>query len=220
VSDVLGAIIAGGRSSRFGGPKALAEVGGQRVVDRVATTLAQVVGADRVIAIVNDDTLATAIGLPHRGDVLTDAGALAGLHAALLWARERDAAGILAVACDMPFLEPALLRELLARSADADAVLPESPGRRGVEPLCAYYGTACIPAIEAAFARGDARMIGFHDDVRTARIPLDVVRSFGDPDVLFRNLNTPADHEAAERLATERRAAHATPRSARGSEAG
>lgn len=205
MSDALGVVIAGGASSRFGSPKALAEVGGVRVVDRVAAALVEVCGAADVVAIVNDDVLGAAIGLPYRADTLQDIGALAGLHAALLWASERGRQGALAVGCDMPFVTGALLAGIAAHGSRDVAVLPESEGRRGVEPLCAYYGTACIAAIEAAVDRGDARMIGFHADVDVVRIPLDEVRQFGDPRVLFRNLNTRQDLEEAERLLTARR---------------
>jgi molybdopterin-guanine dinucleotide biosynthesis protein A len=202
---VLGAVLAGGASRRFGAPKALAEVGGVRVVDRVTAALGHVVPQSCIVAIANDAELAHAIGLPYRGDVLDGVGALAGIHAALIWARERGCRGVLAVACDLPFLDARLLALLLERSAAADAVLPESTGPRGVEPLCAYYGTGCIDAIEAAAARGDARLVGFLGDVRLARIPIHVVRSFGDPERLFRNMNTPADHAAAQRhVRTER----------------
>ncbi|CAN5772792.1 hypothetical protein BH23GEM10_BH23GEM10_16560 [soil metagenome] len=179
-----------------------------RVVDRVVAALRDTVAAADIIAIVNDPALAAAIGLPHRADTLRDIGALAGVHAALLHARACDRAGVIAVACDMPFVSSDLLREIAARSHDADVVLPESEGRRGVEPLCAFYGVACIDAIEAAAARGDTRMIGFHEDVGTVRVPLAVVRTFGEPAVLFRNLNTPADREAADREAAEREQVH------------
>ena len=200
---LLGVVIAGGRSTRYGEPKALVEVGGHRVVDRVAHALRSVVAADDVVVIANDSVLGDAIGLPFRGDLLEDAGAVAGVHAGLVWARERGQRGIIAAACDMPFLSVALLREIIARAGAADAVVPESTGPRGVEPLCAYYGIGCITAIEAAAARGDARMIGFHADVRVERIPLAVVRSCGDVEVMFRNLNTPADRADAERLLPE-----------------
>jgi molybdopterin-guanine dinucleotide biosynthesis protein A len=198
--DVLGVVIAGGLSSRFGSPKALAHVGGQRVVDRVITALREALRHEDVVCIANDPTIAVAIGLPGRTDVIAGIGALGGLHAALLWARERDCLGILAAGCDMPFLEPALLRALLARASGADAVLPASEGPRGVEPLCAWYGTACVAAIETAVHAGDTRMIGFHDTARVVRLPLHEVSSFGDPARLFMNLNTPADRDAAERL--------------------
>jgi molybdopterin-guanine dinucleotide biosynthesis protein A len=201
---VLGVISAGGASSRFGSPKALARVGGRRVIDRAAAALTAVLGSGSVVAIINDPVLAAATDLPHRPDTLQHAGALAGVHSALLWARERGASGALVVGCDMPFVEPGLLQALIAAAGDADVdadvIIPESHGPRGVEPLCAFYSVSCIPAIEAAVARGDARMIGFHEDVALHRLPLAAVSAFGDPARLFHNLNTLADLAAAELL--------------------
>lgn len=198
--DTLGAVIAGGRSTRFGSPKALARIGPDRVVDRVVSALRHALPEADLVGIINDADLAREIGLPHRADVLRDAGALAGVHAALLWARERGRTGVFATGCDMPFLDPALIRVIAGRAEDdVDAVLPSSPGRRGVEPLCAWYSIRCIPAIEDAVARGDARMIGFLDAVRAVLVPLDEVRAFGDPERLFMNLNTPSDLERAMR---------------------
>jgi molybdopterin-guanine dinucleotide biosynthesis protein A len=195
-----GAIIAGGLSSRFGSPKALAEVGGMRVIDRVAEAL-RAAGAQEVIAIINDADLAREVGLPHRADALPTAGALAGVHAALLQAREHGSHGVLAAGGDMPFVSAALLKELLAHTADHDIVLPASDGPRGVEPLCAWYATACIAPIEDAIARGDARMIGFHEQVRVHRVPIENVRAFGDPAILFMNMNTEADRLRADHIA-------------------
>ena len=91
---VCGAIIAGGASTRFGSPKALAEVGGVRVIDRVTRSLKAAAGVADVIAIVNDPGLGAQVSLPHRPDVLSGAGALAGVHAPgdpTAGAGERDA---------------------------------------------------------------------------------------------------------------------------------
>jgi molybdopterin-guanine dinucleotide biosynthesis protein A len=85
-----------------------------------------------------------------------------------------------------------------AGAAGLDAYLPESDGRRGVEPLCAVYGPACGPAIERQLERGDLRAIGFHADVKVGTLPLERVRTFGEPDELFLNVNTPEDLERAE----------------------
>ena len=198
-TNVIGAIIAGGRSVRFGSDKALAVVGGVRVVDRVAAALRGVC-AD-IVLIANNEDLAVEIGLPWRADRYPDLGPLAGIDAALAWAAERGAPGIIAAACDMPFLPAGMLALLLERARDsgADAVLPSSTGPRGVEPLAAYYSVRCIPAIGDARARGDGRLIAFHEDVRVERIALHDVRGFGDPSLLFMNLNTTADLAAAER---------------------
>lgn len=203
MTAIPGAVSAGGASTRFGSPKALAHVGSRRIIDRVVGALAAVCGAENVFAIVNDPAIAAVLDIPHRGDTLAGAGAVAGVHAALLEAAQRGAPGVLVAGCDMPFIEPALLTELVARAGGAsraDIVIPESGGRRGIEPLCAYYAVSCIPAIEAAVGRGDARMIGFHDAVTVERIPRDAVAAIGEPARLFMNVNSPADLELAERM--------------------
>jgi molybdopterin-guanine dinucleotide biosynthesis protein A len=100
----------------------------------------------------------------------------------------------------MPFVTAPLLQALIEGSPEFDAFLPESGGRRGVEPLCAVYGPACRAAIERALERGDRRAIAFHDGVRVGTLPLDRVRACGDPDELFFNINRPEDLERAEAL--------------------
>ena len=97
-----------------------------------------------------------------------------------------------------------LLAELAAGLAAADVVVPESDSRRGVEPLCAGYGPACGPAIRAALARGDVRAIGFHGAVRVRRLPREAVLQYGDPAVLFFNVNSPDDLARAEALCRSR----------------
>ncbi len=110
----------------------------------------------------------------------------------------------LCVAWDMPFVPPELLVTLGSLLAGCDAAVPESGSRRGVEPLCAAYGPACGPAIRAALTRGEARAVGFHADVRVARLPREAVLQYGEPDVLFFNVNTPDDLARAERLCRNR----------------
>jgi molybdopterin-guanine dinucleotide biosynthesis protein A len=100
----------------------------------------------------------------------------------------------------MPFVTPALLAALVEGSSGFDAFLPESVGPRNIEPLCAVYGPRCAPAIERQLARGDLRAIGFHADVQVGTLPLDQVRTFGDPAVLFFNVNAPEDLVRAEEV--------------------
>jgi molybdopterin-guanine dinucleotide biosynthesis protein A len=200
----LGAVLAGGGSTRYGAPKALATVGGRRIVDRVIDAVSAT--TSRIVLIANDSTLAAATPLEWRADAIAGLGALGGIHAALLWAREERRRGALGVACDMPFLDAGLLGLLVqhGETGAADVVVPESGGRRGIEPLCAFYSVACIEPIERAAAAGDQRMIGFHDQVRVERVPLEVVRRFGEPAELFLNVNTREDRQQAEAIAHER----------------
>jgi molybdopterin-guanine dinucleotide biosynthesis protein A len=78
--------------------------------------------------------------------------------------------------------------------------LPQSDGRRGIEPLCAAYGPACGDAIAASLVSGDLRAIGFHDRIRVGILPLDKVRTLADPDFLFFNVNTADDLAKADQL--------------------
>ena len=200
---ILGVVMAGGRNVRYGDLKAFAKVKGEPIIDRVIRALDRV--SDDVVIIANDQASYARLGLPIRSDEDENAGPLAGLITALRWSRERKCDGIVAAACDMPFVSAPLLRTLVseAEQRHADAALPESGSRRGVEPLCAFYANSCIAAIEEAIAREDYRMISFHEHITLFRLPIEQVRVFGDPKTLFMNVNTPedlADAEARSRL--------------------
>jgi molybdopterin-guanine dinucleotide biosynthesis protein A len=169
-----------------------------RIVERVRDALAAVAGETVLIA--NEPGLFAEMGLEMRGDEVAGVGPLGGIVTALRWAAERGHGGALCVACDMPFASAALLRRIAERAGDA-IVVPESRGRRGVEPLCAWYPAACLPAAERMIAGGSWALHELLDAFPAERIPLAEVELIGDPDVLFLNVNTPADHEIAQRIA-------------------
>ncbi|HEY7895674.1 MAG TPA: molybdenum cofactor guanylyltransferase [Gemmatimonadaceae bacterium] len=193
-----GAILAGGRATRFGGvPKGLERVGGRRVIDRVAAALAA--AADDMLLIANDPSAASWLpGVPVAPDVRPGNGGLGGIHAALT----RAAHPVLVVAWDMPFVSASLLAALRALGGTADVAVPESDSQRGVEPLCAYYDPSCIGPIERRLDAGDRRVVGFYDDVRVARLSNADVRRFGDPALMFMNVNSPDELALAERHAS------------------
>lgn len=189
----LGVILAGGASRRFGAPKALARVGGRRIVDRVRDALSAV--ADEIAVSANDPALFAELGLPILPDEAPDLGPLGGIQAALRRAERGGCGGALVVACDLPHVPAELLR-LIARRASAtaaDAVVPESPGRRGVEPLCAWYSVRCLPEIGRMLAAGERRAHRLAERVPIDRIPLAEVQRIGDPHLLFHNVNTVTD---------------------------
>lgn len=197
----LGVILAGGASRRFGTPKALATVGGQRIVDRVLNALAAVVPEVAVSA--NDPGLYDDLDIDVLPDRYGGVGPLAGIHAALLHAVERGWPGALVVACDLPYVTAEVLRLIVrrAQASAADAVVPESHDRHGVEPLCAFYSVDCIPVVEGIIAEGGRRAHQLLERVPTDRIPLAEVRAAGDPHLLFHNVNTVSDLDEAERRA-------------------
>jgi molybdopterin-guanine dinucleotide biosynthesis protein A len=187
-------VLAGGAASRYGGlPKGLERVGGRRIIDRVAAALGEV--TDDLLLIANDPAGAGWLpGIRVGQDVVPNAGGLGGIHAALHHAGRP----VLVVAWDMPFVPAGLLRRLRELGDSSDVAVPESGSRRGVEPLCAFYAPSCLPAIEQSLSSGDLRVVGFHARVRVARLPASEVSAFGDPELLFMNVNTPDDLAIAE----------------------
>jgi molybdenum cofactor guanylyltransferase len=194
---VRGAILAGGGATRFGGvPKGLELVGGRRILDRLV---------DAFVAALGELPLLIA-NLPEAGswrpdlrvvpDLKPGLGALGGLYTAV---REAPAP-VVVVAWDMPFVVPGLIGALAAGLTGADACLPESDGPRGLEPMCAGYGPACLPAITAALDAGDLRAISFHSRIKVGILSREQVRTVGDPTLMFFNVNTSADLAEADQL--------------------
>jgi molybdopterin-guanine dinucleotide biosynthesis protein A len=210
-----GAVLAGGAASRYGGvPKGLLTVGGERILDRVVDRVQAVTGALPLLVANAPGASAWRPDMKTIPDTRPGFGSLGGIYTAVTATPEP----VLCVAWDMPFVPQGLLQALLdgatrgaggggaGRAGGAggagnyDAFLPESSGRRGLEPLCAVYGPACGPAIARRLETGDLKAISFHADVRVGILSLAQVRAFGDPDELFFNVNTPDDLEQAEAL--------------------
>ncbi|MFI5231875.1 MAG: molybdenum cofactor guanylyltransferase [Gemmatimonadales bacterium] len=183
-----GAILAGGRATRFGGvAKGLESVGGVRMIDRVAAALRG--SCDDLVIIANDAAAARWIpGVPAIADVRTGAGPLGGIHAALTTARDE----VLALAWDSPFVPAGLMRALrdAGERAGADAAVPSSHSLWGFEPLCAWYRTSCLPAIERRIDAGELRAAGWQGDVTTVRVD---ASPWGDPDEIFFSVNSATD---------------------------
>ena len=194
---VTGVIQAGGKSTRMGGqPKALLELGGRRIIERVLDVITSVV--DDVLIVTNTPELYGFLGLPMVGDVYPDHGSLGGIFTGL-----SSAAGDAAftVACDMPFLHREVARLTVARAGEGDVVIPRVGEQ--LETMHAVYTKACLPHIEARLREGRFRITGFFDRVRVVEIGEAEVARHRSPDVVFMNVNTPEELVRARALVPE-----------------
>ena len=195
--SIRGAILAGGGATRFGGkPKGLEIVGGERILDRLVAAMTSAIGEPPLLVANAPDAENWRPDLRTIADVRPGLGALGGIYTAVVEAP----APVVCVAWDMPFVSESLIRSLADGLQRHDAVLPESGGRRGVEPLCAAYGPACRDAIAHSLGAGDLRAIGFHDRIRVGILPLAEVRALADPELVFFNVNTADDLAKADQL--------------------
>jgi molybdopterin-guanine dinucleotide biosynthesis protein A len=196
MADVTPIIFAGGLGTRLGGvKKALIEVGGRPVVERVLDTVRPL--GDEVIVVDNDDSLARLPGVRIVPDTETRAGVLMALHSGLSAAQSELC---VVVACDMPFVSADLLAWLVELAEGFDVVMPVNEGQ--MDPMHAVYRREpCLDAIGRAIARGDKRMISYLGEVRVREVGEAELRA-RDPDRRsFFNINTPEDLAQARALA-------------------
>lgn len=184
------AILAGGQSRRMGRDKAGLRLGGLSLIERVLAAVVPLACPSFIVARQESDH--AHLGLPVVADRHPGAGPLGGLCTAL---HHTTTPSLLLLACDLPFLTPAFLRFLAAHPGAHQVLLPRSA--EGPQPLCARYSRGCLPAVEAALARGERRMGAFHPAVDLGWLEPGEWQPFDPQGLLFANLNTPEEYQRA-----------------------
>ncbi len=184
---VTGVIQAGGRSTRMGGePKALMDLGGKRIVERIVDVLGSVLSD--LLIVTNTPELYAFLGLPMVPDVFPDHGSLGGIYSGLKAANGEAA---FTVACDMPFLKPEVVRLVVSRAGKADVVIPRVGDQ--YETLHALYAKTCLPHMEAVLQAKRFKVVGFFPHVKVLEIPEAEIVRIADPSICFMNVNTPEE---------------------------
>lgn len=183
VSPCSGYVLVGGGSSRMGRDKALLRYAGGSLAEYVAGQVEEAAGS------------AVFVGPPERyrelgREVIADLhpgnGPIGGIETALAHSATE---WTMVVACDMPGVRAAFLRDLLERASPAiDCVVPLSPAGLA-EPLCTAWRRTCLPEVRAAIEDGRRKLQGLFERLRT---------DFWRPATAawLENLNTPGDWQA------------------------
>lgn len=164
----LGAILAGGRSTRFGSDKAEAVLDGRRLLDHSAAALAGQCDAVAVIGR-SDPAYACAADWPR-----PDCGPLGGLAGALRHARVQGFAEVLSTSVDAIGL-PA---DLVARLAPAPAYVAQ-------QPVIGLWPVTALGVLEDILCGTDRHsVLRFAEAIGARAVPLDTPPA---------NINRPAD---------------------------
>ncbi len=197
-------ILVGGRSSRFAGQKAAAELGGISIIRRIADAIRNALNVPVILVAADEAQLLTSgaadILEGFVFDIFERRGPAGGLHAALA---NTDADWAFVTACDIPFLSPELILLLRGRiSEDIDAIVPIQPDGRP-QPLAAFYRVATVrdelerllerprPAPSMREALGGFRVL---------EISFDEIRAIDRAGELFTNINSREDLREAEKV--------------------
>jgi molybdenum cofactor guanylyltransferase len=199
-----GVVLAGGRSSRMGRPKAELEWHGSTLLRRTLGVLARSVDGPLLVVRAAGQSLPE---LPAQVDIVEDPeeglGPLQGIAAGLAALAGRAQTAFVC-STDLPFLHPAFVRRVLsALTDDLDVVLPIARGYP--QPLAAAYRVSLAPLVTELVAAGDRRpaFLFRHERCRALRIDdaallEDPVLAAADPllDSVV-NVNSPDDYRAA-----------------------
>jgi molybdenum cofactor guanylyltransferase len=183
-------VLAGGRSSRMGAPKALLRFDGEPLIVHVVAMLRRLFAAVVVVAAPDQELPSLPVTLVR--DEVAFQGPVGGI---LYGLRATGAEVSFVTACDSAFLSPRLISHLLTQISQHDVVVPHWQGR--LQPLHAVYRRSLLPVLEARLARGELRLASLFDTVRIRRIDEDEIRLFDPEGWSLFNMNTPADYAEA-----------------------
>ena len=186
MGKTTGIILAGGKNLRMGQNKAFLQVHGQRIIDHTKSIFIDLF--DEVLLVTNSPLDYLDLNLRTVTDLYQEKGALGGVFTGLFHAAHPYA---FVAACDMPFLNKALIGHLISLSSGFDIVIPKT--KDGWQPLHAIYSHKCLPFMEDLLLKGDLKIIDFFHRVKKREIPPEEILPF-DPQLRsFLNLNTPED---------------------------
>jgi molybdopterin-guanine dinucleotide biosynthesis protein A len=183
-------ILAGGRSSRMGTPKALLPFAGEPLIVHLGRKLQPLFSDIVVVAAPGQPLPALPARIVHDEDAYQ--GPVGGIYYGMR-AIADDFAFV--TSCDAPFASPTLIGELLRLRTQHDIVVPQWEGR--LQPLFAVYRTTVLPVLSAQLRAGELRPVSLFEKVNTHIVDEAQVRRFDPAGNSFINMNTPGDYAAA-----------------------
>ena len=193
-----GIILAGGRSSRMGTPKALLPFDDEPLLVHIVRRLHPLL--DELIVVAAPGQQLPSVPATVVCDEVAYQGPVGGIAYGLA-ASAGDFAFV--TSCDAAFSRRPLIEHLLSLRSDADVVVPRWEGR--YQPLFAIYRRTVLPLLQAQLERGQLRPVSLFDQVRTRTVEEDEIRRFDPEGECFFNMNEPADYERALTLWQARR---------------
>lgn len=186
---MVSAILAGGQNSRLPFLKGFIDVGGRRLIEANIGLLRAITG--EVVISTNKPEVYFHLGVPLIGDVVEPAGPMTGILSVLLGT---GAPEVLVTACDMPFLNPELIRYIIGRRG-GDATVPVFGGRP--QPLLAVYSESAKKTIEEMLKTGRRALGDLLGELDARYIEEEDIRRIDPEGRSFVNINTIEDFQRA-----------------------
>jgi molybdenum cofactor guanylyltransferase len=189
--NVAGIVLAGGKSSRMGRPKASLPIGGETMLGRVVRVLGEVASPVVVVAAVGQELPALPDGVVVVRDEAPDLGPMQGLVTGLRYLVGRADAAFVSC-CDAALLRAEFVRRMIELLDESLVAAPFVDDR--LYPLTAVYRIGALPAAERMLAEGNRRVKSLMERVPTRLVRLE---ELGEVESL-RNVNTPEEYRSIQ----------------------
>lgn len=178
-------ILCGGKAKRFGKNKAFYRVNGKPLIQLIY---------DKFKSFSNDVFLQGAENelaneIKTYPDIIKAKGPLGGIYSSLLNAKYKK---LFVIACDTPFVDERILKELL-KYKKYDIVVPQWTNGY-YEPLCALYSKNLIPTIKAQIDKNILKITKVYEFANVRSVNIDTLIESGKlRKDCFKNINFPED---------------------------
>jgi molybdopterin-guanine dinucleotide biosynthesis protein A len=184
---ITGIILAGGESRRIGKNKALLQIGGKRIIERILELFTDIFG--QVIIVTNSPHEFQFLDVRIVTDIFPKMGCLGGIYTGLFFCPTEKA---MVVACDMPFLNKKLIEYLISLCEGYDIVIPQI--QEFYEPLHAIYSINCAPFIEKDLIKKEKKIINFFTHLKVRKVSITEIQKIDPERKSFININTEEDY--------------------------
>lgn len=176
--------------------KALMEFNKEVMINKVISGLKESV--EEIIIVTNEPAEYINFDAMLVTDLIPQHGPLSGIHAGLKAASFEYG---FVVACDMPFLDTALIEYMIDWGPRYDAVVPKIG--EYFQPLHALYSKKCVPFIEKRLKEGAFKVTSFYQDINIRFVGEDEISKLADIDRVFFNINDRNDLARALKMEGE-----------------
>ena len=190
IPDATAIVLAGGKSSRMGRPKALLPFDNEPLIVHIVRALNRIFAETVVVAASGQEMPSLPATLVR--DEMAYQGPVGGITYGLKAAGKKLC---FVTSCDVAFLNAPLISHLMSRIPNYHVVVPYWQER--LQPLHAAYRRSVLPLLEDQLERGELRPVYLFDRVPTCKIGEDEIRRFDPEGLSFFNMNTPDDYERA-----------------------
>ncbi len=184
---INGIILAGGKSSRMGEDKALLKLAGKTLTQHVYESMKPFINECLIISNNPDVQLENCRTIP---DIIKDTGAIGGIYTGL---KNSNAKYNLVISCDTPFIEPAILSELIDNKEDNEIIITKYLTQ--IHPLIGLYSKDILNEIELQIAKKNYKLFNLIKQCKTKILSAKPEYSHS-----FLNMNTPEDYAFAQKM--------------------